>query len=369
MLARLAIISPLPGQHVPEGSLFLQVDLQVAAAADVPKVQEASLCYYFDHVQAAKLCTDGIDFPYLPLAANPGLHTLSVWLQSGGGTGDVLSATQEVSFKVLAPKLSPEPFLFETRPPQEDRFTPTGMMQIRTSIYLFWNILDRIMQAEVGKSYTPMYGYMRRSQLDYLVETLASGEFQSYCEVGFNGGHSAVAALLSNPDAIVHSFDIGQLGYSKPAAQLLTTAFPGRFHIHWGNSVETIPHFVTQSPEQKCGLLLIDGGHDRDTVLADIANFETAAACRNSVMLDDSWPIGEGDGLGVGAGGPGDAVRLAVERGLLVKAYTHKHATVTEASPPLRWGNGFTTWVDTRWGWTSAEYRPRAGCGGGRGEL
>jgi hypothetical protein len=243
------------------------------------------------------------------------------------------------------------------------------MVQIRTSIYLFWNILDRIMQAEVGESYIPMYGYMRRSQLDYLVDSLANGKFESYCEVGFNGGHSAVAALLSNPDAVVHSFDIGQLGYSKPAAALLTTAFPGRFHIHWGNSIETIPLFVKQHPGQKCGLLLIDGGHDRDTVLADIVNLEPAAACSNSVILDDSWPIGTGDGLGAGSGGPGEAVRLAVERGLLVKAHTHKHTAVSDASPPLRWGKSFTTWLDTRWGWSSAEYRAQAGCGGGSDEL
>ena len=76
----------------------------------------------------------------------------------------------------------------------------------------------------------PKYGYMRRSQLDYFLDLVARKVFSpmTYCEIGFNGGHSAVAMLLAHSDMTVHSFDLGAMAYSRPAAAFLEMTFPGK---------------------------------------------------------------------------------------------------------------------------------------------
>lgn len=42
-----------------------------------------------------------------------------------------------------------------------------------------------------------------------------------YCEIGFNGGHSAAAALQANPAITVHAFDLGGRMYSEGNTQFL----------------------------------------------------------------------------------------------------------------------------------------------------
>lgn len=60
-------------------------------------------------------------------------------------------------------------------------------------------------------------------------------------EVGVNGGHSAYLALTSNPELEFHGVDICEWSYVKPAVEWLQARFPGRVHLHVGDSMKVLP--------------------------------------------------------------------------------------------------------------------------------
>ena len=58
------------------------------------------------------------------------------------------------------------------------------------------------------------------------------GEWRTVCEVGFNMGHSAILWLHSS-DAVLKSFDLGNLPYSNGSMSLVAASYPGRVrHNH-----------------------------------------------------------------------------------------------------------------------------------------
>ena len=83
------------------------------------------------------------------------------------------------------------------------------------------------------------------------------GAEMTYCEIGFNSGHSAATVLSTNPHSKVVAFDLGNKS-SKAAKDYLDHKFPGRLHVIWGNSTKTVP--AAEKPE-KCDAFLVDGGH------------------------------------------------------------------------------------------------------------
>ena len=126
------------------------------------------------------------------------------------------------------------------------RFVPSGPNETFSSIFTWWNLLDGLMLA-----HEPQHrfkdGYVRELQLRRMYELVSqeasSSRLQAaaqgrrtatrtYCEVGLNGGHSAVAMLLSSPHLEVHSFDLLAWKYSKPVAELLGQSFAGRFWVY-----------------------------------------------------------------------------------------------------------------------------------------
>eukprot|EP00930_Biecheleria_cincta_P002341 TRINITY_DN103350_c0_g1_i1.p1 TRINITY_DN103350_c0_g1~~TRINITY_DN103350_c0_g1_i1.p1 ORF type:complete len:278 (+),score=35.33 TRINITY_DN103350_c0_g1_i1:119-952(+) len=108
------------------------------------------------------------------------------------------------------------------------------------------------------------------------------------CEVGFNAGHSAAIYLNANPEAKLHSFDIGQFPYTRGNSKLMKELFPDRFEYISGSSTETVPAFAEERPEVKCDVISVDGDHSTEGTLADLANFRKLASCRNWVLMDDA---------------------------------------------------------------------------------
>ena len=49
------------------------------------------------------------------------------------------------------------------------------------------------------------------------------------CEAGFHAGHSSYNFLTANPEAIVHSFDIGHWNITHQMARIVSDMFPERF--------------------------------------------------------------------------------------------------------------------------------------------
>ena len=124
------------------------------------------------------------------------------------------------------------------------------------------------------------YGYTQLSLIELMVADTRRLEVPRpvYCEVGFKSGHSAAAVLMADDDLRVHSFDMCVNSYCLPNAQLLSLHFFGRFVLHVGDSLLTVPSFgQSQAQDDQggltCDILLIDGGHTEECVFKDVMNF------------------------------------------------------------------------------------------------
>jgi len=62
----------------------------------------------------------------------------------------------------------------------------------------------------------------------------------------------------------------------------------GRLSIHKGDSRATVRAFAGAHPDVKCDLLSVDGGHEHDIAVADIANMASLAAPGAVLVIDDS---------------------------------------------------------------------------------
>ena len=130
----------------------------------------------------------------------------------------------------------------------------------RTEKLLHQNIRDNGYDTKLIEGNT---GFMYEKAL-YLTRVLSDPAVTSYCEVGFNAGHSAFNALLSNENVAVTSFDIGvhKERYLSASNDLLSAIFPRRLTLILGDSKVTIPNYLRDHPELVCDVIFIDGGHD-----------------------------------------------------------------------------------------------------------
>ena len=129
-----------------------------------------------------------------------------------------------------------------------------------------------------------------------------------------NGGHSAAAMLHAHPAIVVHSFDIMYWNYSWPVARLLQSTFPTRFHLHPGDSRQTVPQWAAELAQaapapssssssssaepsdalralrrrRPCDMLLVDGDHTLGGASADLHNLRELAAPAAAVIVDDT---------------------------------------------------------------------------------
>jgi len=117
---------------------------------------------------------------------------------------------------------------------------------------------------------------------------------RTYCEVGFNGGHSAASVLAARPGVDVLSFDLAVFPYSNSTAKLLSDLYMERFKLVRGDSTTTIPAYVESMKRSgnpvTCDVMFIDGGHMKEVFLADLGNFRNLLSnrSRNRVFFDDS---------------------------------------------------------------------------------
>jgi len=173
----------------------------------------------------------------------------------------------------------------QTLPPT-NAAVPTPSAALEAQLY---QQLDLIGQQNGGV--TEGHSNQVPKEMQTMSALAADPRIKTICETGFNGGHGTLRWLLhSNPQAHVYSFDIGQHGYSRPAATYLEKTFPGRHTATWGDSTQTLPVFRLQNPEVKCNLIFVDGGHDYPVAVADLQNFMPMAdPDYNIVMIDDVY--------------------------------------------------------------------------------
>ncbi|NEP83434.1 MAG: tetratricopeptide repeat protein [Okeania sp. SIO3B3] len=106
-------------------------------------------------------------------------------------------------------------------------------------------------------------------------------------EIGFNGGHSALIMLLSNPNAKIVAFDICRHKYVVPCFEYLLKNFSSRIELVKGNSVKSLPKYIIKFPNQKFNLLHIDGSHKAIIANTDFENCLKLSFYGSYIIWDD----------------------------------------------------------------------------------
>ena len=165
------------------------------------------------------------------------------------------------------------------------RYVPRSVNESLAATFTLWNLLDASMH-KIAAEQNYQTGYVRELQVRRMVALAQHPSARTYCEIGFNGGHSAAAMLLANPRLMVHSFDLMAWGYSEQAVSLLQLQFGERFKMHRGDSRATVPAWA-RSNARSCDLLFIDGDHEKEGARLDMLNMRPAAAPGAYAIADD----------------------------------------------------------------------------------
>ena len=114
-----------------------------------------------------------------------------------------------------------------------------------------------------------------------------SQKAHSIMEIGFNAGHSSLLYLLSNPVSTLQIFDLGEHKYTRPCFEYLSSQFPNRMKIEFGDSRRTVPEYVSTHVGKVFDLIHVDGGHTEPIVRADILNTLQLCDDHTVVISDD----------------------------------------------------------------------------------
>ena len=210
--------------------------------------------------------------------------TCALWHEGGtylAGTGTAKLALPRGLIHDSAPQ---HPRLREARQ-GEPRFVPGSVNESLVATFTVWNLLDATMH-RLSPEQNYQTGYVRELQVRRMINLVRQPSVRVYCEIGFNGGHSAAAMLLANPRLQVHSFDLMAWRYSNRSLELLTTMFGPRLTMHPGDSTRTVPEWTRRNPRE-CDVLFVDGDHTQSGARKDMLNMVGAAAPGAFAVADD----------------------------------------------------------------------------------
>jgi len=116
----------------------------------------------------------------------------------------------------------------------------------------------------------------------------AQPHVRNICEIGFNGGHSALLWMMANPAARVVAFDLFRNEVSAVAERHLHRhVAAGRLRIYKGFSQDTVGEAIADGV--RCELLSIDGGHSYHSAFVDLVNARWLAAPeQHDALIDDT---------------------------------------------------------------------------------
>jgi glycosyltransferase involved in cell wall biosynthesis len=114
-----------------------------------------------------------------------------------------------------------------------------------------------------------------------------SQKAHSIMEIGFNAGHSSLLYLLSNPTSKIQLFDLGEHRYTRACFEYLSTQFPNRLTIEFGDSRQTVPAYIAKNVGKVFDMIHVDGGHDQSVVRSDILNTLNLSDNRTVIISDD----------------------------------------------------------------------------------
>ena len=112
------------------------------------------------------------------------------------------------------------------------------------------------------------------------------------CEVGFNGGFSALLWLLGNSSIHLDCLDLGEHSYTQIAYQKLKDRFGNRITLQLGDSQQTMKNL-----EYGYDLVHVDGGHSEAVAKSDCQQAIRILKPGSLLLLDDTNLTAVTDGL------------------------------------------------------------------------
>ena len=138
-----------------------------------------------------------------------------------------------------------------------------------------------------SSDYQQLTAYARLAQQAMAeISTAEPTKLPTFCETGFNAGHTAMTFLMLGYR--VHSFDVAKNAYTPACARMLSQIWPDRFTLHVGDSRITIDAWVP--PPATCDVVSVDGLHTQAAVLADVRAFAEHARAHAMLLVDDTSP-------------------------------------------------------------------------------
>jgi predicted O-methyltransferase YrrM len=119
------------------------------------------------------------------------------------------------------------------------------------------------------------------------LQTLAKGK-NTICEIGVNAGHSLLIMLEQNPTADYTLFDLGNHKYTRPCLDYIKSVYPNtKINIIYGDSLKTLPKFISNNLDTKFELIHIDGGHKTQVVEGDFNHCKQMLDKEGITIFDD----------------------------------------------------------------------------------
>ena len=218
--------------------------------------------------------------------ANEALRQLDIWNGNVDGLREYARAvTKEVRInwsmctlitKYLAPVLNPVT-TYDTMKPEIDKHVSKLKEIVEASGEacegnVFW--------FQYNHNETEVFLNKRINLFNY------SQKARSIMEIGFNAGHSSLLYLVANPASTIQIFDLGEHKYTRPCFEYLSSQFPNRMKIEFGDSRQTVPAYISKNTGRVFDMIHVDGGHTEPIVRADILN--TLQLCDyNTVVISD----------------------------------------------------------------------------------
>jgi Methyltransferase domain len=144
---------------------------------------------------------------------------------------------------------------------------------------LVGNLMYEHLQADYVSSAPDLILRPKRDRLRFALKGRSS-----LLEIGVNGGHSAFLALTSNSELRFHGVDICEHTYVKPAVAWLRAEFPGRVHLHEGDSRHVLPELIRAG--MQFDSFHVDGA--KFTYFEDICNCQRLASGDAIIIVDDT---------------------------------------------------------------------------------
>ena len=111
---------------------------------------------------------------------------------------------------------------------------------------------------------------------------------RSLLEIGFNGGHSALLALATNPELRYTGIDIATHPYVRPVAEYLASVFGSRFELIEGDSRHILPYLMTHRRDRTFDVFHVDGNHGIPVCRSDISSCLCLPGAGQHLILDDT---------------------------------------------------------------------------------